>query len=157
MAHRGRTYPNHFRRDFNTFCDVSNPNRYAQSYNCTLNSRATPPYIVDGQRFECLEVAGPSPTDIQWLSVARTIGIWLWQLRCIVSFFNLPTAERRPTWILQRDAIDVARWRGDIDPQSNFVGGGAFPGQVPLFLDVTTFDHGANFNYSFVDPVRYPP
>lgn len=157
MAHRGRTYPNHFRRDFNYFCDVSNPTHYAKAYTIKLDSNVVPPYIVDGQFFTLVEVAGPDPTRIAWLSNARTIGIWLWQLRCDVQFFNLPTDERRPTWVLERDAIKVSSWRGNFDLQTNAVSGGRPLFGSVLLTDFTTFPAGANFNFSTVTPVGYAP
>lgn len=157
MAHRGRTYPNAFRRDFNTFCDTSAPQRYAQAYDCKMDSGFVPPYLVDGHVFRLTEVAGPDPTTIAWLSPAIDIGIWFWQLRCYVQYYNLPTDDRRATWILQRDAITVSIWRPNLDPRWNQVAGGRpLFGEV-IFTDFTTFERGANFNFSLVTEVRYPP
>lgn len=157
MAHRGRTYPNHFRRDFNTFCNAGVPQRYAKGYTIKLDSGYRPPYLVDGEEFHLQEIAGPDPATIAWLSPARAIGIWFWQVRCHVSFFNLPTDDRRPTWFLERDAILVSSWRTIPDPQHNVVAEGSpLFGQV-LFTDFTTFENGANFNFSTTAVTRYTP
>lgn len=157
MANRGRTYPNHFRRDFNTFCDVSNPVRYAKGYTIKLDSGVRPPYIVDGEVFHLQEVEGPDSATIAWVSPARDIGIWFWQLRCHVSYYNLPSDDRRPTWFLERDAILVSSWRGVTLPQSNVVSGGPPLFGSVLFTDELTFERGANFNFSLIDATRYPP
>lgn len=157
MAHRGRTYPNHFRRDFNFNSDVSNPERYAKGYTVTLDSGVRPGYIVDGHTFLVQEIAGPDPGTIAWLSPSQRIGIWDWQLRLHVSFFNLPTDDRRPTWFLERDAILVSSWRGNFDHQENAVVGGSPLSGTVIFTDELTFERGANFNFSITDPTRYVP
>lgn len=155
MAHRGRFFPVHFRRDFNRDTNAGLFTSFAQAYNVVLNSGVVPGYIVDGERFRVQEIAGPNPSTIAWLSPSRTIGIWDWQLRLLVSFWQLPDTQLQPTWILYRDAIMVSSWRPILFSYNDPIRKPPFlPGQV-LFTDETTFERGADFNNSLVSPAEY--
>lgn len=155
MAHKGRLYPVHFRRDFNFQCDVSSLRVLPKVWTNTLSSGEFVPYIIDGRTFVCQEVAGPDDHTIAWLSPAAMYGIWLWQLRLHVSFWQLPDSDLQATWILQRDAIDVARWRGVQSDRYDPVNPGRLISWQQPFLDFTTFPHGGNFNNSRFGPVGY--
>lgn len=155
MAHRGRFFPVHFRRDFNRDTNAGAFTALAQAYNVVLNSGVVPGYLVDGERFRCQEIAGPDPATLAWLSPARDIGIWFWQLRIHVSFWTLPDTQLRSTWFLERDAIVVSSWRPIPTSYDDPIRKPPFlPGQV-LFTDETTFEHGADFNNSIVTPAEY--
>lgn len=157
MAHRGRLYPVHFRRDFNRNCSIAGTAGFAKAYAVTLHSGTLPAYIVDNERFECVEVAGPDNATIQWLSPARTIGINFWQLRILVSFWQLPDSQLQSTWILERDAIVVSKWRPVPFSYDEPLRKRPFlPGQV-LFTDETTFERGADFNASTYVAIGYLP
>lgn len=157
MAHRGRLYPVAFRRDFNFQCNVQSTTAFPKVWDVVLHSGVAPGYIVDGERFICQEIIGPNPATITWLSPARTIGIWFWQLRVNLSFWALPDSDLQSTWILQRDAIDVSRWRRIHSDRFNPIGFPIGLYSEVLFTDTTTFDRGADFNHSLTNPQGYPP
>lgn len=146
-----------FRRDFNFNCDIRSTTTLAKAYNCKINMDVVPPYIIDGHTFRCQEILGPDAATTSWLSPAVMVGIWLWQLRINVRFWQLPDADLQATFILQRDAIDVCRWRyihsDRFDPIYRVT---TFFGET-LFIDFTTFDRGAIPYHSPIGPEGYPP
>lgn len=155
MAHRGRFYPVHFRRDFNANCDIRSISAFAKKYAIRLHSGTSPGYVVDGEQFILQEIAGPDASTIAWLSPSRTIGIWDWQLRLLVSFPHLPDALLQATWFLYRDVIVVSSWRPiEFDRFNPLESNTQLTWQV-LFTDFTTFDRGANFNFSTLNAVGY--
>lgn len=157
MAHRGRLYPVHFRRDFNPNTSAKTPGAWPKGWRTTLHSGVAPPYIVDGHTFDLQEIAGPNVSTIAWLSPAVMLGLWLWQVRFHISFWQLPDTPTQPTWFLERDAIVVSSWRGIHSSRSNEISSHNQLAWEVLFTDFTTFPAGANFNFSNVNTIGYPP
>lgn len=155
MAHRGKYWPVHFRRDFNWNCDIRSLTAFPRDWTIIFNSHTSPGYLIDGERFILTEIEGPNPSTIAWLSASRTIGIWDWQVRLFVRFINLPDSVLQSEWILYRDVIIVARWRRIFSDRFDPVTGGNPLTYQTLFVDVTTFPVGADFNYSTMHPTGY--
>ncbi|SRR5580765_1957753 len=157
MAHIGRFFPVHFRRDFNADGNIKNTGALAKGYTIELRSGAAPPYLVDGHTFDMLDIGSPDDHTVEWLSPAQFLGIWLWQVRLHVSWHKLPDSILQATWYLERDAILVSSWRGVHESRENPLAGGNLLTHEILFTDFTTFERGADFNFSHTSTAGYPP
>jgi hypothetical protein len=90
MAHRGRRYPVHFRRDWNQNSDISNPFVLAESYRLVLHTGPSGSSILDGAVFVLTPTTTFSIAVLQWLSSNRHLGGFDYYVIQQSVFGNLP-------------------------------------------------------------------
>jgi hypothetical protein len=157
MAHRGRLYPVHFRRDFNHNADIRSTTTLAATYVTTLKSGLVPPTIVDGHTFRLQDIAGPDDATVAWLSPLQHIGLWDWQCRLWVRIVRTVDVLLEATWFLERDGILASSWRGvAADRFDPLASGNPLTWRV-LFTNTAIFPIPPNFNYSVKSAEGYPP
>jgi hypothetical protein len=157
MAHRGRGAPVHFRRDFNWHGDISSTSVLLKAYEIELHSGTSPPYLVDGHTFRAQEIAGPDAATLAWLSPLQHIGIHDWQVRLWVRIIQTVDVILQSTWFLEREGILAASWRRNAGDRFDPVGAGNQLTWQTVFNNFDIFPRGAQFNFSFLSPVGYPP
>src|SRR5215471_17371132 len=120
MAHRGRRYPVHFRRDYNQGGNIAAPWVLAENYHVPLFSIYPFPPAPVGTDFVCPGQPVSGVSDPTWLSDPVANSGHLWQLRITVYFSALPDSILRSRLELSRlDVGLVLQWRNGEGSYSN--------------------------------------
>lgn len=157
MAHRGKLFPVHFRRDFSANANIQNPGVLAEGYDIILQGDNTVPSVVNGHLFHLSPVDQPDPASIQWRSETELLGGQDWDVILRVTIVQTVDVLLKAVWFLFRNEFLASSWQS-VPANRLFPvqrGPAAF-GQV-LFTAGDVFPHGANFNFSDWHPTGYPP
>jgi len=155
MAHRGRSYPVDFRRDFNFNGDVSVASPNPDRWRIVIHSGVTPPYPVDGAVFTCVPAGFVPPDQYTWLSPQQLISGLHYFVRVLHNFPALPDTIRRGTFQLETaERALVAAWDNRLNSRTEpyaFVSSEAHT----FFRDSGLFPRGGTFQLSSTSPVGY--
>jgi hypothetical protein len=157
MAHRGRRYPVHFRRDWNQNGDISNAFAIAENYRLVLHLGPGVGGPLEGAVFVLTGTTMPNTATLQWRSENRRLGTFDYFVIQQSVFGNLPDTILESfgdLYTVQRG--HAAGWRfcanSRLEPFKYDPPAGA-----TVVYDTVTVPATAKIEYSRTTPIGYSP
>jgi hypothetical protein len=157
MAHRGKYFPVHPRRDFNANCDIRNVHAIANKYDITLHSGLVPPTPLDGLTFRLNPMSQPDEATLAWGITDALIAGHLWSIRLRIVFNKLPDSLLQTTFFLFEYEFLATSWRNVPESRDFPLDPGNLLTHETLYIDYSAFPDGCSFFNSVTTPVGYSP